>query len=429
MTEPHECVGRRFLRSPKARRALLAAAFALVLLAAGAGLPPGERGQGLPAAEGKTRGEIDQALDQNQQKLEQARAAIRKAEETRKGALEDIAVLDQRIDSLEGELEKVTRERDVVAEKLGVTEAERAQLVDELARKKRELERTQRDLVRAQETLNARAANIYKSRGLGYLEVLFSAHRLVDLVNRLDLLALIIDQDRAILTQVKELRTRVATEKAGLEEQERQVAAVERRQREQKDELDSLVRQRASKLAQLDAARNAKRAVVEKAEKDKATWEQQEDALLADSARLESELRALSDTTGTVKGTGRLIWPVIGRISSPFGYRVHPIFGVRKMHTGLDISAGMGVPIKAADSGTVVYAGWRGGYGKAVVISHGGGLTTLYAHQSQILVGVGDAVEKGEVIGKVGSTGYSTGPHLHFEVRVNGTPVDPMGYL
>ncbi|GAB4253710.1 MAG: peptidoglycan DD-metalloendopeptidase family protein [Thermoleophilia bacterium] len=401
----------------------------MVLLAAGAGLPPGERGQGLPAAEGKTRGEIDQALDQNQQKLEQARAAIREAEETRKGALEDIAVLDQRIDSLEGELEKVTRERDAVAEKLSVTEAERAQLVDELARKKRELERTQRDLVRAQETLNARAANIYKSRGLGYLEVLFSAHRLVDLVNRLDLLALIIDQDRAILTQVKELRTRVATEKAGLEEQERQVAAVERRQREQKDELDSLVRQRASKLAQLDAARNAKRAVVEKAEKDKATWEQQEDALLADSARLESELRALSDTTGTVKGTGRLIWPVIGRISSPFGYRVHPIFGVRKMHTGLDISAGMGVPIKAADSGTVVYAGWRGGYGKAVVISHGDGLTTLYAHQSQILVGVGDAVEKGEVIGKVGSTGYSTGPHLHFEVRVNGTPVDPMGYL
>jgi murein DD-endopeptidase MepM/ murein hydrolase activator NlpD len=99
------------------------------------------------------------------------------------------------------------------------------------------------------------------------------------------------------------------------------------------------------------------------------------------------------------------------------------------MHTGIDISAGTGTSIRAASAGTVVSAGWRGGYGKCVVISHSGGLATLYAHQSEILVEVGQTVKRGEVIGKVGSTGYSTGPHLHFEVRANGSPVDPMGYL
>jgi murein DD-endopeptidase MepM/ murein hydrolase activator NlpD len=99
------------------------------------------------------------------------------------------------------------------------------------------------------------------------------------------------------------------------------------------------------------------------------------------------------------------------------------------MHTGIDLRAGMGESIRAAASGTVVYADWRGGYGKCVIIDHGGGLATLYAHQSEILVHVGEQVKRGEIIGKVGSTGYSTGPHLHFEVRVNGSPVDPLGYL
>ncbi len=129
-------------------------------------------------------------------------------------------------------------------------------------------------------------------------------------------------------------------------------------------------------------------------------------------------------------GVGVLGWPLsIVRITSEFGPRIHPIYGTERMHDGIDFGAASGVPIFAASDGVVVSAGERGGYGRAVVIDHGESLSTLYAHQSEIAAAVGDQVQRGQVIGYVGSTGYSTGPHLHFEVRVNGTPVDPMLYL
>ena len=122
-------------------------------------------------------------------------------------------------------------------------------------------------------------------------------------------------------------------------------------------------------------------------------------------------------------------WPLVGRLSSGFGFRVHPIFGTRRMHTGLDIGGTAGEPIYAAKAGTVIFAGWRGGYGNAVVIDHGGGFSTLYAHQSQTGVPVGQEVALGDVVGYVGSTGWSTGPHLHYELRLNGSPIDPLPYL
>jgi len=127
---------------------------------------------------------------------------------------------------------------------------------------------------------------------------------------------------------------------------------------------------------------------------------------------------------------GKLAMPVPGAtVTSPFGYRVHPVFGTVRLHTGVDLAISEGTPIHAAEAGTVVSAGWMGGYGLATVIDHGYGLATLYAHQSSIGVSVGQQVSRGQVIGAVGCTGDCTGPHLHFEVRVDGTPVDPMPYL
>ncbi|MNR19639.1 Murein DD-endopeptidase MepM [compost metagenome] len=122
--------------------------------------------------------------------------------------------------------------------------------------------------------------------------------------------------------------------------------------------------------------------------------------------------------------------PVTGaRISSPYGYRIHPITGVKKLHTGTDFAVSQGTDVHAADSGNVIVAEWWNGYGNCVIIDHGNNIWTLYGHLSKINVQKGDNVKRGEVIAESGNTGASTGPHLHFEVRVNGTPVDPMPYL
>jgi murein DD-endopeptidase MepM/ murein hydrolase activator NlpD len=150
-------------------------------------------------------------------------------------------------------------------------------------------------------------------------------------------------------------------------------------------------------------------------------------SLEADAERLEAEIIALQDQGGTNPGV--LGWPVNGRVTSPYGYRIHPIFGTKKLHTGIDIAAGSGTPIAAAGSGRVILAETYGGYGRAVVIDHGGGLATLYAHQSSIAVSVGQRVNRGDTIGYVGCSGSCTGPHLHFETRESGARVDPMKYL
>ncbi len=382
----------------------------------------------------QNRAQLSESLQQKRDQLQKAREAIKRADAVRKAALGDIAVLDQHIDSLEGELDKATRRRDDAVATLESTRTKLGRISKDLTDTRRRLQRTEADLQKAQATLDHRAVNIYKSGRLGYIEVLLNAHRLTEFVTRVRLFSLIVQQDTDVVEQVDKLRRRVTVQKQTLEDQQVQVAALEKQQAERKAELESVVAERQGRMDDLDAARDGKRVLLAKAEKDKASWEKQEDTLLAESDRIASDLRALSQAgrgSGgpVVVGTGQFTRPVSGAISSPFGWRMHPIFHVRRMHTGVDMRAGMGTPIHAADNGTVVQAGWRGGYGKTVVISHGNGLSTLYAHQSQILVSVGQTVHKGEVIGEVGSTGFSTGPHLHFEVRVNGSPVDPAGYL
>jgi murein DD-endopeptidase MepM/ murein hydrolase activator NlpD len=374
---------------------------------------------------------LNQTLKNVRAELREVRENLKKAEAARKAALGDLAVLDQSINYAQAALNAATAAHQTAAARLAELQAQLAQVEADLEKNRRELAKTERDLRAQQEVLCDRVVNLYKSgSNLEYMAAFFDAEdplSLTDVIERIDLLSTVAEQDVELLRQIEALKARVEDQKRALEVEQARVTALEIEQTAVTQELEAAAQECQASVNALEASRTAKKAILAAIEKDQAAWAKQEDQLLAESDRITALLKGSGGTTAPT--SGELSWPVSASITSGFGYRVHPIFHVRRLHTGVDFDCNSGDPIKAAAPGSVIEAGWRGGYGKCVVIDHGGGLATLYAHESVILVSAGQTVTRGQVIGKVGSTGYSTGPHLHFEVRVNGSPVDPMGYL
>jgi murein DD-endopeptidase MepM/ murein hydrolase activator NlpD len=402
--------------------AMLSAALLISLLASVIPAPD--------TAQAASRSQLNTKLDNVRSELEEVKANIEKATNAKKAAQGDIAALDQNIAGAEEELGAADAAHDAAAEKLVALQGQLDQLASDLTAKQEELVQTESDVATQEEIFGERLVNAYKSDGgIVYLQALLESDSLADVVGRARLIGDIVEQDNNMLAEIKALKALMEEQKLALETQRTSVAILEHDQADATAELQVAVEQRQAAVDELESARAAKKKVLKAAEKDEAAWKAQEDDLLAESKRIAELLKAASAAKTVKKGSGVLAWPVIGAVTSGYGYRIHPIFNVRRLHTGIDIDADMGDAIKAAAGGTVVSADWRGGYGKCVVISHGGGLATLYGHMSVIGVSAGDTVKRGEVIGKVGSTGYSTGPHLHFEVRVNGDPVDPLGYL
>ena len=173
----------------------------------------------------------------------------------------------------------------------------------------------------------------------------------------------------------------------------------------------------------------AQQALIDQMKYDKETIDRKQDESRAASERITRMLQHSGLRNLPVQGSGAMIWPLAGSITSDFGWRTHPITGAQRFHSGIDIGGDYGDPIYAAQAGTVEYAGWISGYGNAVIINHGGGISTLYGHCQSLDVSTGQSVAQGELIAACGSTGNSTGPHCHFEVRVNGEPVNPLAYL
>jgi murein DD-endopeptidase MepM/ murein hydrolase activator NlpD len=273
--------------------------------------------------------------------------------------------------------------------------------------------------------LNQRLVTIYESDPEDTLSVVLAADTLTDALDKIDYTKQIGAQDELIATEVHSGRDRVRAQlentrvaRLGVLAEAQAVAYRVRQVREVRDELlasrDKLASRRAEHQDDLDRLSEK-----ERNEEDEIAHLRAADQAL--TARIQAaEASAPADTTPSSYG---LIWPVNGPITSGFG----PRWG--SFHYGLDIGAGYGTPIHAAAAGVVIYAGWYDGFGNFVVVDHGGGLATTYGHQSRIVVSVGERVAQGQLLGYVGSTGFSTGPHLDFEVRVNGTPVDPLGYL
>jgi len=266
------------------------------------------------------------------------------------------------------------------------------------------------------ELLEQRVRVMYKKGGsLGYVELLFEAEDLNDFLTRLDMVQKIVDNDVELLSGLETENNQLNTLKAELESEKSNLSLALNEVENKKNEIvivsrskEDYMRSLQGKIQQLEA---------------------QEDKLLADSKRLEEEINRAQlemDYAG-----GIMAWPSPGyyRITSPYGMRMHPIYGYSKMHTGVDIGVAMNQNIVAANDGVVQYAGWYGAYGNIVIVDHGGGISTLSAHNTSVLVSKGQSVTKGQVISKSGTTGLSTGPHLHFEVRINGNHTNPMAYI
>lgn len=265
---------------------------------------------------------------------------------------------------------------------------------------------------------------------LNYLEVITGAKSFSDFANRLELLKRVIRSDYNLILEIQN--------------QKAQIEAKEEQLEKDKARLDALAQEAQKAQSQIAAKKAEQQKVLDDAKDNKAAAAQMEQDLIAESKRVhnliqerlrqqEAARQAASQSGGEApsytQGSGVLSWPCNGPITSPYGYRVHPIFGTTIYHSGIDIGVDYGTPIHSADSGTVIYAGWISGYGNAVIIDHGNGMQTLYGHNQSLNVSEGQSVSKGQVIAFAGSTGNSTGPHCHFEVQVNGSAVDPMGYL
>ena len=270
--------------------------------------------------------------------------------------------------------------------------------------------------------MKSRIRQVFKHQRYGMFELILSANDVNSLMDMFYFEKIVIQDDYKRMQAVKTKADEIAVLKAQVEQQKRSVEA----------SIRDIKTQRATIQGSIAENKN----MIQRLQNDKAYYERTERELAKQSENIQNMIAGVTKKNGpsTVKGSSTgFIYPISGRISSPFGWRTHPIFKSRIFHSGIDIAGPNGGAIKASNDGKVIFSGWYGGYGKVVILDHGiingQPITTLYAHMSAITVSNGQTVKKGQTIGREGSTGYSTGPHCHFEVRVNCKPTNPMNYI
>ena len=271
--------------------------------------------------------------------------------------------------------------------------------------------------------MKSRIRQVYKHQRVGMFELILSTTDVNTLMDMLYFEKIIIQRDYKKMQAVKAKADEILRLKTQVERQKRMV--------------ESSIRDINSQRVSIQGSIAANKSMIERLQKDKNYYERSEKELARQSESIQNMIAGMSKgggkTPSTIVTTKGFMKPIAGPITSPFGYRIHPIFKSRIFHSGIDIGGANGGAIMASNDGKVIFSGWYGGYGKVVILDHGvvngQPITTLYAHMSSINVNNGQIVKKGQTIGREGSTGYSTGPHCHFEVRVNGKPVYPMNYI
>lgn len=345
----------------------------------------------------KQHEEVKQQIDEKNERLEYIKSVLPEEMVKLQEINDKIAEYEKEVASLNNEADK---------------------LEDSISKLEVDLESAQKKYDEQKEAFETRMIVMYEAGETTYLDVLLSSKSLTDFVSAYYMMSEIASLDSELLSQVDSEKQAIQIAKDTLEKQKEQYKIAKDNKEKTAITLENTKIVRNNYMNQLT--------------EEERTIQEQIDSYYSQINDIESEIVMLTTANiGSEYVGGAMAWPVPGysRITSPFGMRTHPFTGVYKLHTGTDIGAPIGTNFIAANSGTVIKAGWNNAYGNMVIIDHGGGVSTLYAHGSEILVTVGQTVTKGEPVLKVGSTGYSTGPHAHFEVRINGEYVDAMNFV
>lgn len=347
---------------------------------------------------------LKEQYNNKQDEISNKQDELEKIKNEQKDVLADIEDLSNEIGNLEKEIDSLNSQIKELNTKIESTE--------------KEIEEKQAKMEERRDILIARSVAIYETGNITMLDVLLGAEDISDFLSKYYMMSEIAEYDNNLLEQIKKEKEEIEKVKEQLEVDKSKIKENKEILEKKSDALEISKKQLSEKNAELES--------------NKAALNKSIDKLIAESNKLESEIKSLQ-SNGTSYSGGQMAWPLPGytTITSPYGMRLHPTLKVYKLHTGVDIAGSgcNGKSIVAANDGTVITSKMNTAYGNMIIIDHGGGISTLYAHASKRLVSVGDKVKRGQVIAKVGTTGYSTGPHLHFEVRINGSTTNPLPYI
>ncbi len=355
------------------------------------------------------------------ERIDQTRTLVKSKKYKEHVLSETIASYNVRIDALQGDINVLQRKQTRVQASLDQKRAELLEVRGKLEEARERLARLKKELGVAEDALAARLVELYKADEPDALTVVLQADGFADLLERTEFLERVSEQDQAIIERVRVLKAEAKKQADLLAELEQRVEDAANAILAQRNELAQAKNQLVQSQTELAGVRNDRQAVLTQVHESRVQLEGDLRELEAQQARVTAHLQG--SPAPVQPGSGQLIWPVSGPVVSGYGMR----WG--RLHAGVDIAVPAGTPIRAADGGQVVLAAWTGGYGNYVCIQHTGSLSTCYAHLSSYGTSSGASVSQGQVIGSVGCTGHCFGDHLHFETRVNGSPVDPMGYL
>lgn len=374
-------------------------------------------------------GTLEESIKQKQEAISQAEKEKKKLQ----SSISNIKVLVKELEKSKSNLETYVKELDGkladIGEKIEALQKQISEKKEEIAQAKQDLEKAQQVAEKQYDDMKKRLRFLYQnSKGSGYLELLVSAGSFADMLNQAEYVEQLSSYDSQKLEEYRQSVEYMKLCKQTLEEEEAVLASAQASLEQEQKAVDALIGEKEQQIQAFQGDISNKEAALKEYEADvaeqNATIAALEKAVAADKAKLAEQNRIKYDG-----GMFQMPCPGYKRVSSDYGTRMHPTLGVQKFHNGVDFAAASGTPILAAYSGNVVAASYNSSMGNYVMIDHGDGLYTIYMHASKLYVSSGQAVSKGDQIAAVGSTGRSTGPHLHFSVRLNGSYVSPWGYL